>query len=240
MKKKLTLALAAATFMLTACGSAETASTTTTTSAATAEVKQPNDWATLQDMADSVHAATGNCPRILTIENGMGGCGDTSEGFYVMALNTADYPQVSEAHKISTVASGREEPEVVLWGEGWSINCWGGDPTAKCKQIHELIPSGTWVDLEPDKGFELNVNSDEPEGSFSDGTHLVGTDIQPGTYRTEGGEGCYWQRLAGLSGTSADRITNDFSREKKQSYVTIEATDKAFETKRCGTWEPVE
>ncbi|MBB5641110.1 hypothetical protein [Cryobacterium roopkundense] len=28
-----------------------------------------------------------------------------------------------------------------------------------------------------------------------DGTFMVGTDVQPGQYRSEGGESCYWSRM---------------------------------------------
>src|SRR5690349_16825748 len=31
-----------------------------------------------------------------------------------------------------------------------------------------------------------------------DGTYRVGAEIQPGTYRSDGGEYCYWERLRGL------------------------------------------
>jgi hypothetical protein len=41
-------------------------------------------------------------------------------------------------------------------------------------------------------------------------------------------EGCYWERLSGLSGDSVDRITNDFRSFSSQVIVDIEATDRAF------------
>lgn len=78
-----------------------------------------------------------------------------------------------------------------------------------------------------------------PATSFSDGTHLVGVDIQPGTYRNSGATGrCYWERLSGFGGTSRDIIANDNPRG--QSFVTIDASDKAFSSNRCGSWELVE
>lgn len=41
---------------------------------------------------------------------------------------------------------------------------------------------------------------EDPNPNFRDGTHRVGTDIQPETYRTrEGSSGCYYARLAGFS-----------------------------------------
>lgn len=83
--------------------------------------------------------------------------------------------------------------------------------------------------------------AEEAEGSsvtFGSGTHRVGSDIQPGTYRNSGGDGCYWERLSGMSGDFDDIITNDFS--EGQSYVTIDPSDVAFSSSFCGTWEMVE
>ncbi|AKS36552.1 hypothetical protein AFA91_22335 [Mycolicibacterium goodii] len=68
-----------------------------------------------------------------------------------------------------------------------------------------------------------------------DGTFVVGTDIQPGTYATGGpaeGATCYWKRMADLHG--GDIIDNAFT--KQPDVVTIEATDKAFKTSGCQPW----
>lgn len=81
-------------------------------------------------------------------------------------------------------------------------------------------------------------SSDSSSSSIKDGTHLVGTDIQPGTYRSEGTSSCYWARLSGTGGTLEDIIANDNPRG--QAYVTIDPSDAAFESKNCGSWELVE
>ena len=74
--------------------------------------------------------------------------------------------------------------------------------------------------------------------SFNDGIFRIGTDIQPGTYKNEGTDFCYWARLSGLSGESTDILSNDNPRG--QTYVTIEASDYAFESQNCGTWTRTE
>ncbi|MDK8469829.1 hypothetical protein [Corynebacterium accolens] len=74
--------------------------------------------------------------------------------------------------------------------------------------------------------------------SFNDGTFKVGADIQPGTYKNEGSESCYWARLSGFSGDSAEILSNDNPRG--QTYVTIEASDVAFKSRNCGAWTKVE
>lgn len=73
--------------------------------------------------------------------------------------------------------------------------------------------------------------------SFGDGVFLVGVDIVPGTYRTEGGTSCYWERLAGVSGSFDDVIAND--NVDGPSVVAIAASDVAFSSGDCGTWNLV-
>ena len=72
------------------------------------------------------------------------------------------------------------------------------------------------------------------QDSFDDGTYVVGEHIQPGTYRTDGGDGCYWERLSGFSGELADVITNGFTDDNV--VVTISEDDVGFAATRCGTW----
>lgn len=81
-------------------------------------------------------------------------------------------------------------------------------------------------------------SSGSSSSSIKDGTHLVGSDIQPGTYRNDGTSSCYWARLSGTGGTVEDIIANDNPRG--QAYVTIDPSDIAFESKNCGSWELVE
>jgi hypothetical protein len=68
-----------------------------------------------------------------------------------------------------------------------------------------------------------------------DGTFEVGKDIQPGTYRTRvASSGCYYARLSGFGGTTDDIIANNIT--DAPAIITIAATDKGFQSTRCGTW----
>lgn len=74
----------------------------------------------------------------------------------------------------------------------------------------------------------------EPESAFrGDGIYEVGTDIEPGTYVADAGDGCYWARLSGSDGFDSI-ITNHFG--AGQTIVTIKETDRFFETSGCGPW----
>ena len=67
----------------------------------------------------------------------------------------------------------------------------------------------------------------------TNGTFVVNTDIVPGTYRTNGGTGCYWARLNSLD--TGDVIDNNVS--DGPQVVRIKPTDTAFMTRDCGTWQ---
>jgi hypothetical protein len=80
--------------------------------------------------------------------------------------------------------------------------------------------------------------------SFGPGIQLVGTDIQPGTYRATVEDGvvplCTWQRLSGLSGETDDIITIDLATEAgAQVVVEIQPDDVAFDSSGCTDWTPV-
>jgi hypothetical protein len=70
--------------------------------------------------------------------------------------------------------------------------------------------------------------------AFGDGTYRVGKDIRPGTYRTKGGDGCYWARLKSFNGSLDSILANDNA--SGPTLVTIKRTDRGFETRRCGNW----
>ena len=73
-------------------------------------------------------------------------------------------------------------------------------------------------------------------GIGKDGIYQVGTDIVPGTYRSDGprdGNACYWRRISGGK-------TVDSAMTKQPQVVLIEPGDTAFRTDRCQTWQLTE
>lgn len=74
-----------------------------------------------------------------------------------------------------------------------------------------------------------------PTLTFGNGIHVVGADIQPGTYRAATFSGsCYWERKSGFGGTIDEIIANSFTTIPQ--VVTIESSDAGFESDGCGTW----
>jgi hypothetical protein len=77
-----------------------------------------------------------------------------------------------------------------------------------------------------------------PAGTFKDGTWLVNKDIKPGQYKSANTSGsCYWARLKNTEGGVGAILAN--GNPDGPGVVTIKATDVAFESARCGEWQPV-
>jgi hypothetical protein len=71
------------------------------------------------------------------------------------------------------------------------------------------------------------------------GTFQVGSDIQPGTYKSTGNDDgmCYWERAKDAKDDMDSILAND--NVKGSSYVTITKTDKIFKTTDCKDWYAV-
>src|SRR6266550_6344408 len=70
--------------------------------------------------------------------------------------------------------------------------------------------------------------------TFGNGTYRVGRDVPPGTYRSRGGDGCYWARLRGFSGELKDIAANEDA--DGPTLVTLLRSDKGFESNNCARW----
>lgn len=90
-------------------------------------------------------------------------------------------------------------------------------------------------DLDTREEEVTGLETEAEENSFpGTGTFLVGDEISPGTYRSEGTSNCYWARLSGTDGTLDSIIANNFGGGSQ--VVTISGSDAAFETSECGEW----
>jgi hypothetical protein len=78
---------------------------------------------------------------------------------------------------------------------------------------------------------------EQPQGpnatSFSDGIFQARVAIQPGEYRTEGTDQCYWAKLS--TGDTNSIIENDFVAGPQ----TVTVDSPYFESENCGTWTKV-
>ncbi len=108
------------------------------------------------------------------------------------------------------------------FGSGWQLVTIGRRDVA-----FESSNCGYWTS-------DLSRVTDS-DTEFGEGTFIVGVDIQPGTYRSSEGDGCYWARLSGFGGTIREVIANDF-RSSGRARVQIRARDTGFTSSNCGTW----
>jgi hypothetical protein len=113
--------------------------------------------------------------------------------------------------------------------------------TVRSESVTPMPPiyPGTTVSIPPPTSSSSAASSSAAPGGAArtiprDGTYKVGVDIEPGTYRSEGGESCYWERLRGLGGTIADTIANGAG--SWPQVVQIAPSDVAFKTQHCPTW----
>jgi len=83
----------------------------------------------------------------------------------------------------------------------------------------------------------LSRITSDMNGDFGDGTYLVGVDITPGTWRTTGASGCYWQRTSNLGGGIDGVIENGLA--VGTTNVMILPSDVGFRTVGCGSWTKV-
>ncbi len=145
---------------------------------------------------------------------------------------------------------GAEIPPGTYRTTGYTFDCYWARSSSFSGETEDIIAnefgSGPMVVTigRRDAAFESDDCGDwtsdlsrvtESDTEFDEGTYIVDTDVQPGTYRSGENDGCYWARLRGFSGEIDDIIANDF-RDSGQSIVTIKRSDAGFTTSGCGTW----
>lgn len=69
------------------------------------------------------------------------------------------------------------------------------------------------------------------------GTYLVGSDIQPGTYRAAASSGCYWERESGTGGSVGDIIANDNA--DGPVVITVRSSDAALKVSGCADFHKI-
>jgi hypothetical protein len=78
----------------------------------------------------------------------------------------------------------------------------------------------------------------QSRSQFGEGTYIVGTDIEPGTYTAAavGSGGCEWARLAGFGGTDEEVVESNVVLREALARVTILPSDAGFTSGGCSTW----
>lgn len=83
-------------------------------------------------------------------------------------------------------------------------------------------------------GLEAAAKANQFKG---DGTYIVGTDIQPGTYKADASPRCYWERLRNLDGGVGSIIDNDNT--TGPVVLAVQPSDKAVRVSGCAPFRKV-
>jgi hypothetical protein len=78
----------------------------------------------------------------------------------------------------------------------------------------------------------------QSRSQFGEGTYIVGTDIEPGTYTAGalGSGGCEWERLSGFGGSGQEVIESNVVIREALARVTILPGDVGFTSGGCSPW----
>lgn len=130
-----------------------------------------------------------------------------------------------------------------------SVNCYYSRLSGFTGALDEILandntsaPAIVTIDAS-DKGFQSTgcgtwtadlSQITKSKTSFGDGEYIIGTDIEPGTYKSSGSSGCYYARLSGFGGVLDEVLDNNNT--DTSAIVTIATGDKGFLAQRCGTW----
>lgn len=119
--------------------------------------------------------------------------------------------------------SGDDEPETAVAGPA---------PVVQIPVVQAELPNP--ADVPPPAPPAAPAAPAGPVTSFGTGTHVVGEDIEPGTYKANPTGTCYWARLSSTA-DEGDIIANHLA--EGPTTVTIKKGDAAFVSSRCGTWQ---
>ena len=121
--------------------------------------------------------------------------------------------------------------------------------TSQVLQLENVMGSAVVTIQSSDGGFfsqlcgtwTRQTQASTPRTSFGDGSHEVGVDIAPGTYRTSGPTAgmpiCSYARLrtAGASYADTSQVLQ-LENVMGSAVVTIQSSDGGFFSQLCGTW----
>jgi hypothetical protein len=148
--------------------------------------------------------------------------------YHIDATNVVDDSTVVVYLTITSAdgSSSERTTQFILENGSWKHDLTQTENELFAGAIASATASATASSSAPASSTDTNIG---------DGTYQVGTDIQPGTYRTrEGSPGCYYERLSGFSGEFDDILAN--GNTDAPAVITIKPTDAGFTSQGCGTW----
>jgi hypothetical protein len=131
----------------------------------------------------------------------------------------------------------------VLTGCALLSSIWGTVVTSQTGDEPAKAPSSTAAPGTAQGVIDSAARVLAPGEISGEGVYGVGSDLQPGTYRTAGPtpaafDNCYWERSRDTSGQQKSVIANGIVTGPVT--VTIKRTDRAFKTSGCENWARVQ
>lgn len=178
------------------------------------------------------------------------GCSSTGTGSQLAAAeptatSSAAPPSITTATNpscpdflVSTFLGQKAAAADSITSRGWRVDFSSADVATGSIKLDSTLATIIGVDKDPVgcmATFKVKVDAPAtptapvipagPLTTVSDGTYLVGTDMEAGSYKTSGGEGCYWARLKDDAGSKiiANNLSDGPARftAKKGEYVQI-------------------
>lgn len=107
-----------------------------------------------------------------------------------------------------------------------------GDLRARRRELTQAI-SRLEGKVRDERAKLVAATNEVAKSTISDGTWQLNVDFTPGTYKAEGGDACYWEKLSGPSGDGIDGIIENGGFTPNQ---IVSVDSPYFKTSNCGTW----
>jgi len=118
--------------------------------------------------------------------------------------------------------------------EGTGVDVLAADTTSGQSLVEVLATDGAFSSA--GCGRWTRFDGGTPLDAFDQGTFAVGSQVAPGTWRSDGPDLCYWERLSGLTGGIEEIVAS--AGVTGPTEVRVEPGDVAFSSFGCGAWTP--
>lgn len=92
-------------------------------------------WGTPVRMRDWISAIGGTCDSFDLLNDEIASCGNDVDGYYFLAQNSTGNPTAADGNRGAFMAEGNPLDAEMVWGDDWSIVCYGGRVVENCARV---------------------------------------------------------------------------------------------------------
>jgi len=85
-------------------------------------------------MSDWINSIGGTCDQFELVNDEIANCGNDSDGYYFLAQDSEHNPTAADGNRGAFMGGNSMDAEMV-WGDDWSIVCYGGRVSANCTRV---------------------------------------------------------------------------------------------------------